>query len=534
MKKKFISFNETNRFSKLTTSYLAQAESLHPFYGLFPSIENFKKQIELKKGAYSNNHRQILASTLKDQYNSISNSIAVQKNLSLLKNENTFTVTTGHQLSLMTGPIYFLYKIVSTINLCKRLKQHYPNSNFVPIYWMASEDHDFEEVSSFRFENKNIRWPHQVEGAVGEMSLEKLQPVLDLFEQQLGSHANARNLKEIINHSYRISKTLSEATFRLVNILFGDYGLIVIEPQTPKLKELFKPILKEELSNGSSSSSVIKQIENLKRGFDPNYIPQVNPRDINLFYLTPNGRYLIEKSNNIFRLKGTEFSFTESEFMKLVEQHPERFSPNVILRPVYQECILPNLCYIGGGGELSYWLQLNTTFNHFEIPFPILLLRNSVLLYSKKLASKITKLKLETSDLFMNRDALVNKKIKQISNIDLDLSYLKDQLKKQFESLQDIVAKTDASFKGAVNAQKVKQFKGIDHLEKRLLKAQKRVLKDDVARMVIIHNQLFPNDGLQERTINFSSFYLELGSELIPNLIKELDPLDPNFVILEY
>ena len=156
------------------------------------------------------------------------------------------------------------------------------------------------------------------------------------------------------------------------------------------------------------------------------------------------------------------------------------------------------------------------------------------MLYSKKLASKITKLKLETSDLFMNRNALVNKKIKQISNIDLDLSYLKDQLKKQFESLQDIVAKTDASFKGAVNAQEVKQFKGIDHLEKRLLKAQKRVLKDDVARLVIIHDQLFPNDGLQERTINFSSFYLELGSELIPNLIKELDPLDPNFVILEY
>ena len=134
----------------------------------------------------------------------------------------------------------------------------------------------------------------------------------------------------------------------------------------------------------------------------------------------------------------------------------------------------------------------------------------------------------------MNRDTLVNKKIMQISNIDLDLSYLKDQLKKQFESLQDIVAKTDASFKGAVNAQEVKQFKGIDHLEKRLLKAQKRVLKDDVARLVIIHDQLFPNDGLQERTINFSSFYLELGSELIPNLIKELDPLDPNFVILEY
>jgi len=534
MKKKLISFKDTNRFSKLTTSYLDQAESLQPFHGLFPSVQNFKKQIEAKRASYSDTSRQVLANTLRDQYSKIPHSVAVQKNLSLLDSKNTFTITTGHQLSLMTGPLYFLYKIVSSINLCKQLKKNYPKSNFVPVYWMASEDHDFEEISSFRFQDKIIRWSGEAAGAVGKMSLEDLQPTLDVFVQQLGDGANAGHIKDLINRSYRTSNTLSEATFRLVNILFGEYGLIIIEPQTPKLKALFKPILKEEISQGSSFISVIKQIENLKKDFDSNYIPQVNPREINLFYLTSNGRYLIEKSNDIFHLKGTEHSFTELEFMKLVDQHPERFSPNVILRPLYQECILPNLCYIGGGGELAYWLQLNSTFNHFEVPFPILLLRNSVLLHSKKLARKITKLKLETADLFMNRDALVNKKIMQISNIDIDLSYLKYQLKKQFESLQDIVAKTDASFKGAVNAQEVKQLKGIDHLEKRLLKAQKRVLKDDVARLVTILDQLFPNDGLQERAINFSSFYLDLGLELIPNLIEELDPLDPNFVILEY
>ena len=220
--------------------------------------------------------------------------------------------------------------------------------------------------------------------------------------------------------------------------------------------------------------------------------------------------------------------------MHFVDSHPQRFSPNVILRPLYQECILPNLCYIGGGGELAYWFQLKSTFTHFKLPFPILLLRNSALLYSEKVGRKIAKLNLETADLFMSRNSLLNKKVRQISNIDLDLTPLKEQLKKQFEYLNTLVAKTDASFKGSVEAQQAKQFKGIDFLERRLLKAQKRVLKDEVERLVYLHEQLFPNDSLQERTLNFTTFYIDLGKDFLPELIDALDPLNPDFVLLEY
>lgn len=534
MKKKFISFEETKRFSKLIRSYLNQSPELKPFYGFDPSIDNFEKQIELKKEFYAASHRDVLVNTLEEQYSAVALSAAVEQNLNLLKKENTFTITTGHQLSLMTGPIYFLYKIISTINLCKHLEKAYPKSNFIPVYWMASEDHDFEEISSFRFENKNVVWPRKAAGAVGDMPLEDLQPTLDTFEQQLGGSVNADFLKNLIDRSYRVSKSLSEATFRLVNFLFGDYGLLVLEPQKNELKALFKPVLKEELLKSSSYREVTGQIKRLKKDYDSAYLPQVNPREINLFYLTPEGRYRIEKIHNRYHLNGTEQSFDEAEFIRLVDSSPERFSPNVILRPLYQECILPNLCYIGGGGELAYWLQLNSTFRHFNIPFPILLLRNSALLYSQKLSKKINKLDLCISDLFMDRNLLVNKKIRQISDIDLDLSPFKNQLKIQFESLQSLVSQTDASFKGAVAAQEAKQLKGIEYLEKRLLKAQKRVLKDDVVRLTLLHEQLFPNDSLQERTHNFTSFYLELGIDLIPSLLEALDPLNPNFVLLEY
>jgi len=534
MQKKFISFEETKRFSKLITDYLGRSVNLDPFYGTFPLIENFRQQIALKKGSYSAANRQVLTDVLKLQYEAISYSDAVNENLNLLKNENTFTITTGHQLSLMTGPLYFLYKIISTINLCKRLKNEYPDFDFVPIYWMASEDHDFEEISSFRFQNKSIRWPKETAGAVGEMSLEDLLPVLDIFEQHLGESINAQQLKDLMKASYRKSKTLSEATFRLVNLLFGQYGLIVLEPHNPQLKTLFKPIVKEELTKRSSYKEVNSQIEKLKQDYDAEYKPQVNPRDINLFYLSENGRYRIEKKEDRFYLNGTEQSFTESEILVVLESNPEKFSPNVILRPIYQECILPNLCYVGGGGELAYWFQLKSTFDYFSVPFPSLLLRNSAVLYSKKQGRKIAKLNLQTTELFMKRNALLNKKVRQISNIDLDLSELKKKLKKQFDYLQDLVSQTDPSFQGAVAAQQAKQFKGIDHLEKRLLNAQKRVLKDEVERLVLIHEQLFPNDNLQERTLNFTSFFLELGSDFIPQLIDSLDPLNPNFVLLEY
>ena len=534
MKKKFISFEETNRFSKLITTYLNQSKELQPFYDAYPSIENFKDQIALKKEQYSFSNRQVLTSALKKQYSSIPHTDQVSKNINLLEKEHTFTITTGHQLSLMTGPLYFLYKIISVINLCKSLKKEYPKFNFVPLYWMASEDHDFEEISSFRYHDKNIRWPGEAAGAVGEMSLENLMSALDVFEQHLGESSNSMILKEWIRDSYRSSKTLSEATLRLVNILFGTYGLVVLEPQVPELKALFKPILKEELTSSPSFKAVNLQVEKLKQNMGSEYSPQVNPREINLFFLTPKGRYRIEKIDNRYHLNGTEQSFSAQEILKLLDKQPEKFSPNVILRPVYQECILPNLCYIGGGGELAYWFQLNSTFAHFNIPFPMLLLRNSALLYSEKLGKKIAKLNLKPQDLFLDRNTLLNEKVKQMSSINLDLSPLKEQLKKQFDSLQDLVSQTDASFGGAVAAQQAKQFKGIDHLEKRLLKAQKRVFKDEVDRLLILHETLFPNDSLQERSLNFSSFFVDLGMHFLPFLIENLDPLNPDFLLLEY
>ena len=526
-----ISFRETGFFSPLICDYLDDHPGLRESHNGPVSLEALGKQLEVKQKSFTAAHRQLLARVLKEQYGTIA-SAEVEANIALLVKENTFTITTGHQLSLCTGPLYFIYKIVSTIALCQQLKAKYPNKHFVPVYWMATEDHDFEEISSFRFEDKKIKWSSPaVGGPVGRMRLESLQPVLDHYEAFLGNSQAADQIREWLKNSYRSSVTLAEATRKLVHQLFAEEGLVVIDADHRELKQLFVPVMKKEFHDQLSYHSVLQTILNIKEDYSAAYSPQVNPREVNLFYFDASGRRdrLMPTPDGFQTVEG-KIQFSLEEIMTELQQFPERFSPNVLLRPVYQEFILPNLCYIGGGGELAYWLQLKDYFKKVAVPFPYLLLRNSAILVPAKTERKLEKLHLQPTDLFLNRTSLINKKIRAVSNIDLDLSPFKVILEKQFAQLHELVQETDASFLGTVRAQEKKQFKGIDALEKRLLQAQKKKLVDHVERLSRVHEQLFPQQSLQERHQNFFSFYLREGAPLLHTLKAQLDPLDQSFL----
>ena len=258
----------------------------------------------------------------------------------------------------------------------------------------------------------------------------------------------------------------------------------------------------------------------------------MNPRELNLFYLKADLRERIVKKESCFSVLNTDIQWDLKELLAEVESNPERFSPNVIMRPLYQETILPNLCYIGGGGELSYWLQLKSYFDQEQITFPILLHRNSVLLISQKQHQKLDKLKVTVTDLFQDKDVLIQSQIKKVSSLSVDFSIQKSHLKQQFEQLYLVADQTDKSFKGAVSAQEKKQIKGLEALEKRLLKAEKKSHKDYIDRLEALHLELFPNGGLQERYTNFSEFYLEYGDEFINHLKLELTPLNQKFHVL--
>lgn len=531
MKSDCIPFKETGYFSNLICDYLDEKENLQPFYNRFSKLENFKEQLLEKQANFPVENRVVLHKAIKGQYTNIEISRSSDLHIELLKDSSTFTVVTGHQLNLFTGPLYFLYKIISTINLTQQLKEVYPNYNFVPIYWMATEDHDFDEINYFNFKGKKLQWNRKASGAVGHLNTAGLEDIYDMLSLEIGMGKNAEELKALFKKAYLEHTNLTDATRYMANELFGEYGLVIVDGDDKELKKLLVPYAKKDVLENSAFKAVNSTSEKLGQ-LPENYGIQVNPREINYFYLKDGLRERIIEKNGAYYINDTDLKFTESEILEELENYPERFSPNVIARPLYQEVILPNLCYIGGGGELAYWLELKSSFEEMGVTFPILLLRNSALVITNKQGEKLNKLKLDIRDLFLKQSSFINKKIRTISNIDIDFSPQRKHLEEQFKELYVLAEQTDKSFLGAVKAQEVKQIKGLDNLEKRLLKAQKRKLKDHVVRMTEIQNELFPNKSLQERNLNFSELYLEFGNDLIPNLMAALKPLSGDFTIL--
>ncbi len=526
MPKTSIPFRDTNYFSSLICDYLEEHPDLNPFYNRFPNLENFADQIKDKQ--FSDENRTVLVNTVQKQYTAIETSEVTAKNIELLSQQNTYTITTGHQLNLFTGPLYFLYKILSTISLCEELGDKYPKQNFVPIYWMATEDHDFEEINHFNFKGNKVQWFRGFGGAVGELSTEGLDEMFNLFSEKLGPGKNAKYLKTLFENAYLNHSNLADATRYLANELFGAYGLVILDANDKNLKQLFIPYVKQELLEQTSFKEVSKTIEQ----FPSDYKIQVNPREINLFYIIEGVRERIVFENELYKVNNTSISWNQSELLKEISDFPERFSPNVLLRPLYQEVVLPNLCYIGGGGELAYWLELKDMFAVFKVTFPMLLLRNSALVMTDLQQRKLTKLKMSVTELFLKQDDLLTLKTKVHSELHIDFTQQKAFLKEQFKDLHKLAKQTDQSFVGAVAAQEKKQIKGLENLEKRLLKAEKRQLKERLGNYVKLQNELFPNKSLQERNLNFSELYLEFGEQLIPMLKKELNPLQAEFMVL--
>lgn len=526
-----VPFTKTSFLSKFVLDYL-QSHKLDTFFGKYPDVEELEKQSRSQIRCFSDQNRATLVKQLQLQYQDIQTTQSVIRSINSLKKKNTVTITTGHQLCLLSGPLYVIYKAVSAINLCKIMSERCKDINFVPIFWMATEDHDFEEISFFESNGKKFKWNRESKSFTGELDLTGLSEVLNLYEAQLGHSQKANTVKKLISKSYRSSKNLSEATLKFLNQLFSNYGLLILDPNRKEFKRQFVPYIENELFELTCSKGVDHLTKKLKENYNSKFTPPVNPLEINLFFKHSDGRLRIVPNKNHFEINGANTRITFDELKKILKKHPEKFSPNVLTRPLYQQVILPNICYIGGPSEVAYWLQLKDYFDSQSMIFPKILLRNSALLLTQKQSRKITKLNLKDSDLFIGETALINKHIRAISNIDLDLNEFQELLKKQFEYLSDLVEKTDGSFAGVVAAQQKKQFKGIEKLEKRLLKAQKRKLRDEVQRLSILYSNLFPENKPQERVVNFTQFYLMLGTKFIDLLIDNLDPLSKEITVI--
>jgi bacillithiol biosynthesis cysteine-adding enzyme BshC len=499
-------------FSFLFLDYINKAEDLKPFYGQFPEIENFKSLIDNKE--FSSAKRENLVSELHKQYDGLNN----KPNIDLLLTDNTFTVTTGHQLNIFTGPLYIIFKIVTAINLAKKLKKAYPKYNFVPLYWMATEDHDLEEIQSFRAFGKKHKWETKQTGAVGRMKTDGLAEIA----KTLGKSA------EFFEEAYRNSETLGEAVLKYVHHLFGAYGLVTIDADSRVLKSQFSTVMQDDIFNNSAYELVnnkTAEIEHL------GYKTQIRPREINFFYLDDSLRERIVRANNRFEVLNTDLSFSEQEMKSIIENEPEKLSPNVVLRPLYEEWILPNLACIGGPSEVPYWLQLKPVFDHYKEAFPALIPRNFGLLMDEKSKDNLEKLRLDYEDIFKTTDEIKSQYVKEHSDKSLSLAEEIKQMKDLYVSLVAKAENIDSTLTRTSNAFEKKSIDLMERLEKKLIRAEKNNYSEAMTRIEKLREHLFPGGGLQERKDNVIPF-LEQKPDLIKILIDSFDPLDYSFNVL--
>lgn len=520
-----IAYADTGRFSAAVIDHLASEPFIREFLQLSPDREGLRSAA--RERAFEPAHRAVLCEALERQHARLVLDPAVRRNLDRLRDERSLTVTTGHQLCLFTGPLYLPYKILNVIRLARTMEQDLGRP-VIPVFWMASEDHDLAEVDHAVINGQAVRWTSGGAGAVGRLALTGISAQVEEVVTALGGGAEAAQIASMLREAYREDRTLAEATRHFVHALFGRFGLVIIDGDDPALKRLFAPVIQEEVVNRITERTV--RYANDRIG--ERYKVQAHAREINLFHLREGHRSRIVPDGDHYQVLDGGARWTLDQLMVEVHLRPQDFSPNVLLRPVYQEMVLPNIAYVGGGGELAYWVQLRWLFQALRVPMPVVMLRTSAATISAKQMRQWTDAGLSTSDLFAPLDPMKAAVAKRGAGFATDLLAERTELDRLYAVILAKAAQGDASLRGAADARRTQALRGVDRLEKAMVRAAKRDQEVIMRRMDAIHNAVVPGGGLQERRDNILPLLAAHGTGELDRWLDLLDPLDPTFAVV--
>lgn len=474
------------------------------------SKKSILEQCQKKSINYSSEHRKVLCSHLNNLNTNGSTTKAQELNLSLLSKENTFTITTGHQLSLGLGPLFLIYKALHVINLCEQLNKEQPDFHLIPVFWLASEDHDFEEIKATQFFHKDFAWDTNQTGPVGRFETsgltETYHAMLTLFQG---------DARQELTDLFHVGEDRYVEHFKtLLNKVFGAYGLLIMDGDNPELKRMFVPIMEKELAH----QFVFEHVNTTNQALEEaGQKIQAYVRPINLFYITEGKRSRIIPSSDGFLID--EIQWQKDELLKELANFPERFSPNVLLRPVYQEYILPNICYVGGGGEMAYWAQLKATFSAVNVEYPMIQTRVSAFIAPETIDQSI--LPFYFSDLSTQIETLISKE----SNRDAVFNALDEEVTRLKLRMSEGISSFGNEANKWCGAQHASIDSSVNHYKQRWQKEEKQQLDTQIKRLERIHRELYPNKVPQERQMNLLHF---CGNHSIHDWISALKhQIDP-------
>ncbi len=512
-------------FNTHQVAFCYQPEQFKAYINRSFSLVNLNEQANEKALSFSIEKRKSLVAALRKQNPNATK--ASLTNINALLQDNCFTITTGHQLVNFTGPLYFILKILHTIKLTEELNAQFTDKHFVPVYWMATEDHDYEEIKAMHLFNQTLSWETQQSGAVGRFNMEGYELIVEQLKNLYANHPESE-IHSLLSNPF----TADYASYfrMLVQQLFIDFGLVIIDGDDHALKSTFAPIMIKEIREQIAYTAIQQTNEQLeKEGIKI----QVNPREINLFYIG-NGqreRLILENGRIDIPNKG---NYSMDEICADLEKNPTDYSPNVVLRPVYQELILPNICYVGGSGEINYWLQLKAMFEAFTLPFPILQTRISAVFIDKGTQKKLSQLEMEWTNLLPESHLIHRFFIEKNPENILDFTSLDEAANALKLLIEQEVVSVDANMQKFVDAENTKLQKQVDQIKDKLFKMNKSKHETALKSIDQMREKLFPGNGLQERKWNLFHF-LPDGNyrSFLMDLKTEMQISNPDLLVIE-
>lgn len=508
---KRIPFNKIGKFNKLFKDYVGGKPFVNSLVDIplhARNIKDFEKKLD-----FSPDKRKVLVEVLEEQHSHLG---IGNKLIPSLLNENTYTVTTGHQLNIFGGPLFILYKVLTTIKLASELKQNNSAYNFVPVFWLATEDHDFEEIRKIELFGKTVELEAGQSGPVGSMPVQLFRQALERVVDILGDSDRAREITRKLENAYA-SGTLAQATTRFWYDVLSDFEFVIIDACHPRLKEVGAAMLQEEVMDSVASKNVLPVIKELEA---KSYNVQAVPSDINMFWMEGESRLKISRSGDGFNVGNNEIG--QTEMAARLKKDCSALSPNVITRPIYQEIILPNLAYVGGPGEVAYWLELGKLFEHFNLSMPQLVPRANFGIIDERSLDTMQRVGVDYDDLLKDPEEVIRAKFVED---EVDIANEINEIKKGLNALHQKIKDCAPGRLQMSEAVEAKTMKELERLEGHVVREAKKRHEKDVKKVRQLFESLFPANGLQERSASLPEYWIKVGNEL-PGLIYNSIDLD--------
>ena len=523
--------------NSLFETYLKDFDRVKDFYH-YNFESNWDAIIQKRKSEKFD--RKKIAEILTHQNKEWNASQPVFNNISKLNTNNSFLIITGQQAGIFTGPLYTIYKILTALKLSEWLGNKYADLNFIPCFWLEVDDHDFKEINHIGFFNKNNEL-RQLESA--EESNDLLKPI---HERQINSELS--NWRSIIKEEfyetefldnvldkffekYAINRAYSDAFARLISDLFGQYGLVVLNPTDPEVKKLGRPIYKKIIENPAQIQKIFNERSELLNQLK--FQPQIQLlSNQTLLFFKDNKKQRIrvdfdEKGDFLLKYNDQYESLGNSKLNGIIETTPEQISPNVVLRPIIQDYILPTISYVAGPAEIAYFAQIGAIYDDLNQTMPVIYPRHRITIVENKIQKVLEKQQIEITDLFKHRSQFLEIYIQQKQNEKIfnEIESIQTEINQKVDQLEKIISETDPTLINTIQKTGQKVNSNIEQIIHKLTNSieQKEAVEINQIKRTLLH--LFPEDNFQERVINIIYLLIKYGPDLINNIYERL-PVD--------